>query len=251
MNPQNAERLSERLHERSAFATTQWSLVVAAGDSTDSGSQAALSHLCQLYWYPVYVFIRRKGASHEDARDLTQGFFEDFLLRNQFKVANRAIGRFRTFLLSSVDNFLHNQWRHETARKRGGGQLLISLDAERANERFAAEPLDTFAPDVAFDHQWAQDVLDRVTQTLKTEWASHPRSELCQELLAHLDCEPSSVPYSDLCRRFDLTAVNLRVIFHRFRQRYRDLLRLAIRDTVADAAEVDAELQCLIQASRR
>ncbi|MCK6500465.1 MAG: hypothetical protein L6Q38_13410 [Nitrospira sp.] len=251
MHSEKANEPPDPRHDNAAFATTHWSIVVAAGDSTQADSQAALAQLCRVYWYPVYVFIRRKGVAGEDARDLTQSFFEDFLKRNQIQVADRAKGRFRSFLLTSVENFLHNQWRRQSAEKRGGGQPPISLDAERAEERFAAEPMDCFAPDVAFDHKWAHIVLEQAASALEAEWTDQRRSDLFRELMAHLWSDPSSIPYSDLCHRFDLTAVNLRVTFHRFRQRYRELLRQVVRATVAEPSDVDAELQTLVQAIRR
>lgn len=243
--------MGEEVSPSPAFATTHWSVVIAAGDSTLEASHAALSHLCQRYWYPLYYFVRRKGLAAEEAQDLTQSFFADFLARNQLAKADSTRGRFRSFIVASLENFLHNQWRRHSALKRGGGSLPLSLDAERAEARFAAEPLDTEAPDVAYTRQWARTLLQQTGATLEAEWRRDGRLELFQALQQHLWGDPDSVPYAELCRRHDLTPVNLRVTFHRLRQRYRELLRQAVMETVADPAEVDDELRFLMRAVSR
>ncbi|MCB1127050.1 MAG: sigma-70 family RNA polymerase sigma factor [Verrucomicrobiae bacterium] len=235
----------------SGFATTHWSVVLKAGDSTVEECHKALAHLCERYWYPLYVFVRRKGVDAAEAQDLTQAFFEDFLSRNLVTRADPMRGRFRSFLLSSLENFLFNQWRRRTAQKRGGGRVLLSLDAERAEARFTAEPLDADAPDVAYARQWARTMLQQTAETLEAEWVRDGRQDLFHELQAHLWGDPNLLPLSELCLRFDMTAVNLRVTFHRLRQRYRELLRQAVADTVADPAEVDDELRHLMRAVSR
>lgn len=214
-------------------------------------ANAALNRLCQTYWYPIYVFVRRKGLGPDEAEDLTQAFFVDFLSRNQVSRADRSRGRFRSFLVVSLENFLHNQWRRQAAQKRGGGRSPISLDAERAEARFAAEPLDTLAPDIAYALQWARALLDQTTCALEAEWISNRREGLFQALLTHLWSDADAIPYTELSARFDLTPVNLRVTFHRYRQRYRELLREAVATTVADPDEVDDELRFLMEVVSR
>lgn len=233
------------------FATTHWSVVVAAGDSTSERCRAALAELCQAYWYPLYVFLRRKGLSAEEAQDLTQAFLADFLARNQLSRADRALGRFRSFLVASLENFLHNEWRRRSALKRGGGKLPISLDAAGAEARFDLDAAEGETPSVAYDRQWARALLERVLRTLQAEWEGQGRAELFEEFQAHLWGDATSVPYAELCVRFDLTPVNLRVTFHRFRQRYRELLRRAVADTVATEAEVEDELRFLMRVVSR
>lgn len=233
------------------FATTHWSVVVAAGDSTSERAQAALTELCKTYWYPLYVFLRRRGTSPEEAQDLTQSFLADFLIRNQVARADRNVGRFRSFLVASIENFLHNEWRRRSAQKRGGGQVPISLDAADAEARFAREPLHPETPSDAYDRQWARALLDGALSELQREWEEEGRGALFREFQAHLWGDATSVPYADLCARFDLTPVNLRVTFHRFRQRYRELLRRAVADTVATDAEVEDELRFLMQVVSR
>jgi RNA polymerase sigma-70 factor (ECF subfamily) len=229
------------------FATTHWTAVVSAGDHASARSQGALAELCQTYWYPLYVFVRRKGVDAEEARDLTQSFLADFLERNQFSRADRALGRFRSFLVASLENFLHNEWRRCSARKRGGGLVAISMEALYAAERLITEPSTTETPAVAYDRQWVRTLLNKAIGHLQCEWEEDGRSALFQEFLAHLWGDATSVPYAELCARFDLTPVNLRVTFHRFRQRYRELLRRAVADTVASASEIEDELRFLMQ----
>lgn len=234
-----------------AFATTHWSVVVAAGDSTRGDGRAALEKLCQMYWYPLFVFIQRKGIRPDEAQDLTQAFFEDFLERNQVTRADRTRGRFRSFLVRSLENFLHNEWRHRTATKRGGGHHFISLDALQAETEVVHDTVATETPEEAYARQWGLTLLEQTHRALEAEWADAGRSELFRELMAHLWSDLASVPYPELSARFDLTPVNLRVTFHRFRQRYRELLREAVAATVAEPEEIDDELRFLMRSVGR
>ena len=136
------------------FATTHWSVVLAAGHKESPQSAEALEKLCRAYWYPLYVYVRRQGNSPEDAQDLTQEFFFRLLERNNLVKADRDRGKFRTFLLGSLKNFLVNEWKHESRLKRGGGLEFLSLDADSAEDRYAAEPADDANPDAVFDERW-------------------------------------------------------------------------------------------------
>lgn len=234
-----------------AFATTHWSVVIAAGDSTRGDGRAALEKLCQMYWFPLYVFVQRKGIRPDEAQDLTQAFFEDFLERNQVTRADRSRGRFRSFLVRSLENFLHNEWRHRSATKRGGGQPIISLDALTTANDLPRETALSETPEEAYARQWALTLLEQTNRALEAEWADTGRSNLFRELLAHLWSDLDSVPYPELCGRFDITPVNLRVTFHRFRQRYRELLRSAVAATVAEPDEIDDELRFLMRSVGR
>jgi len=234
-----------------AFATTHWSVVMAAGDGLSPRSPAALTDLCLTYWYPLYALLRRKGIDPHEAQDLTQSFFADLLARNPIARANRAIGRFRSFLVSSLENFLHNEWRSRSAQKRGGGQIPIPLDTVNAEKRFSAEPLGSGTPVAAYEREWARALLDQAIRELQCEWDKGGRGDLSREFQAHLWGDATSVPYSDLCFRFDMTPVNLRVAFHRFRQRYRELLRQTIADTVSQESEIEEELRFLMQVVSR
>ncbi len=234
-----------------SFATTQWSVVTAAGDSPSPQSAAALTQLCQTYWYPLYVFLRRKGVDPHEAQDLTQSFFADLLARNPIARADRTRGRFRSFLIASLENFQHNEWRCRSAQKRGGGQIPISLDTVAAERRFSAEPPAAETPATAYDREWARALLDRAIRDLQHEWELDGRGTLSREFQVHLWGDATAVPYAELCRRFDMTPVNLRVTFHRFRQRYRELLRRAVADTVATEVEIEDELRFLMRVVSR
>lgn len=234
-----------------AFATTQWSMVVAAGDLSQGEGREALERLCQTYWYPLHVFILRKGVSSEEAKDMTQAFFEDFLGRNQVLRADPARGRFRSFLVRSLENFLHNEWRHRSAQKRGGGRIVLSLDALQAEPGFAHDPISPESPEAAYARQWALTLLEQVQRALEAEWATTARPELFRELVAHLWSDASTAPFTELSNRFDLSPVNLRVILHRFRLRYREILRQTIAATVDGPEEIDDELRFLMRAVGR
>ena len=233
------------------FATTHWSVVIAAGDAPTERSQAALAELCRTYWQPLYVFLRRKGIAPHEAQDLTQAFLADFLARNQVARADRNLGRFRSFLAASLENYLHNEWRRRSAQKRGGGRIPLSLDLARAEESYAAEPMDPENPAAAYDRQGARALLDQVVATLRRRWEDDGRGELFREFEAHLWQDAAAVPYAQLGARFDLTPVNVRVTFHRLRQQYREHLRLAVAQTVASEGEVEDELRFLMQAVSR
>src|SRR5262249_25818044 len=144
----------------SVFNTTHWSVVLAAADLTVADARAALTWLCQTYWYPLYCCVRRHGYSPEDAQDLTQGFFAKLLSKDQIALADPGRGRFRTFLLRSLENFLRTQHRDATTQKRGGGLEVLSLAMEEAEGRYSGEPPDNLSPSVFFERQWAGAVLE-------------------------------------------------------------------------------------------
>jgi DNA-directed RNA polymerase specialized sigma24 family protein len=229
------------------FVTTQWSLVVAAGQPQTPGASQALEELCGSYWYPLYAHIRRRGRDAESARDLTQGFFAEILSRNAFASADANRGRFRTFLLAALDNYLHHQHRDSIALKRGGGREFVSWDAQDAEERYALEPQDQRSPDQEFDRRWALATLERVRHQLRTELSVAGKEQLFDLLRPYLAGE-SGTPYADLAARLRMTTLALKVTVHRLRRRYRELLREEVARTLADPADADAELRHLIEA---
>src|SRR5262245_62640958 len=151
------------------FATTHWSMVVRAGDSGSPEAASAMERLCQTYWYPLYVFVRRKGHTHEDASDLTQAFFARFLERRALRFVDSSLGRFRTFLLTSMANFLTNEWEKSTAQRRGGGAKALSLDEVMAEQRYQYEPANNVTPETLFERRWAQTLIDVVVERLAKE----------------------------------------------------------------------------------
>lgn len=229
------------------FHTTHWSVVLAAGEDGSAQASAALSRLCQTYWFPVYAFIRKRGHSPEQAQDFTQDFFAGFLEKNYVAKAARDRGRFRVFLMSSIENFLHNQRDRAQAQKRGGGQTLLSLDYADAEERYRFEPVEEADPAKIFEQQWAATLLETVLSRLRQEFGAEGRMGLFEDLQAHLWGDAETIPYMQLAQKCGLTEGNIKTIAHRLRQRYRALLREEIAQTVAMPSEVDDEIRHLMR----
>ncbi len=230
------------------FATTRWSVVIAAGSPSSPKSAAALSHLCQAYWYPLYAFVRRQGHSAHDAQDLTQEFFARLLEKNYLAAVSREKGRFRSFLLASLKHFLANEWDKARALKRGGGQEIIHLDAHDAETRYHLEPKEVQSADKIYERRWAMTLLDRVLERLREEQVAAGKAEQFELMKTCLMGERAAQPYAELAGQLKMTEGNVKVIVHRLRQRYRELLRSEIAETVASPADVDEELRQLFAA---
>ncbi len=230
-------RPSERL-----FATTHWSVVVLAGDLGSPAAHSALAQLCHTYWYPLYCCVRRHGYAPEMAQDLTQGFFAKLLEKGQFSLADPQRGRFRTFLLSSLENYLRTRHRDATVQKRGGGQDFVSWDAREAEQRYELEPVDGASPAMLFERQWAGALLEAVLSRLRREFSVSGRLELFDELEPHLWGDDASTPHAQIGESLSMSEVAVRVTLHRLRQRFQDLLRDEIANTVESTAEVEEEL---------
>ena len=240
-----AERNSDEVPR--VFATTHWSVVLAAGDQSSPQTEQALSRLCQSYWFPLYAFIRKRGYSPEQAQDLTQEFFAVLLEKNHLAKAVRERGRFRCFLMTSVENFLRNENDRARAQKRGGGRKFISIDEQDAEERYCCEPRTETDPARTFEQHWAATLLDTVLRRLKEEFDASGRMELFEALQAHLWGDSESVSYPQLAEQFGLTLANVKTTAHRLRQRYRELLREEIAHTVALPNQIDDEIRHLMQ----
>jgi RNA polymerase sigma-70 factor (ECF subfamily) len=230
------------------FATTHWSVVLAAGASESAQAEQALEKLCTAYWYPLYAYVRRQGRSPEDAQDLTQEFFARLLERKYLQLADPGRGRFRTFLLASLKHFLINEWKEANRQKRGGGWRVISLDTTATETRFRAEPPDHRTPDKAFERRWALLVLGRVLDQLQAEWTANERSPIFEELKPFLTGEDSGSTYAEIATRLGLSEGNLKVTIHRLRIRYRELLRREVAMTVEGPGAVDEEIRDLMAA---
>ena len=229
------------------FRTTHWSVVLAAGDENSGQRSEALARLCQTYWLPVYAFVRKRGHSPDRAKDLTQDFFGNFLEKNSVSRAARERGRFRSFLMTSVENFLRNAHERAQAQKRGGGRPPVSLDDQDAEGRYLAEPAAELDPAREFELRWALTVLQRVMQRLREEYLENGQGDLFDALQAHLWGDADSIPYPQVAERFGLTAANVKITAHRLRQRYRELLREEISHTVAQPGEIDEEIRYLMR----
>jgi len=223
--------------------------VLAAADSTAPGAHEALEKLCRTYWHPVYAFVRRQGHSPDDALDLTQEFFARFLERKQVKLADAGRGKFRSFLLSSLKNFLVNEWQRAHAEKRGGGRSFLSLEEQReAETRLLADPADPAAPpDRAFEKRWALTMLDQVLSRLRAEFSATGEQEHFDALKVFVWGDQSAVSQVEVAAKLGMTPNALGVAVHRLRRRFGELLREAIAHTVASEDEVDVELRHLIE----
>ena len=230
------------------FATTRWSLVLAAGHTPDARSDAALESLCELYWYPVYAFIRRQGYRPEDCADLTQAFFTRVLEKNYFHDADPARGHFRGFLCASVRHFLSNERDRAHAQRRGGSQPPISLDVEVAEGRYRLEPRDDLTPEKLLDRRWALILLERVLTRLRTDHASAGKADLFDRLKGFLTGDNPDVRYGDVAKAVGTTEGAIKVAVHRLRRQYRDTLIQEIAETVSDPSEINAEIQHLLKA---
>ncbi len=227
------------------FLTTHWSVVLTAGSKDTTRAQAALEKLCRAYWYPLYAYVRRRGHSVEDAQDLTQEFFARVLERHWLARADQAKGRFRTFLLTAMERFLANEWDKVRALKRGGGQSHIPLQLDTAETRYGVEPVDTRTPEQVFEYRWALALLDEVVGQLEAEFRARDQADLFATLKPCLVGERASQPYTELAARLGVAEGTVKVSVHRLRQRYRELLRAEIANTVASPGEVDAEMHHL------
>ena len=230
------------------FATTRWTLVFTAAREPAPRARAALEELCGLYWGPLYAFARRMGHSVEQAQDLTQAFFLRLLERQTIRAANPQRGRFRSFLLASFKHFLANEWDRERAKKRGGAETFVALDVYDAEALYSACQPEALAPDAVFERQWAFGVMNHVTDRLRAEYAKAGKEPVFERLKGLVTGDAVDVRYQDIARDIGSTEGAVKVMAHRLRRRYRDLLRAEVASTVSDDAEVDDEIAFLMTA---
>ena len=229
------------------FATTHWTVVLAAGKRYTPQSDRALEELCRAYWFPLYAYVRRRGRSKEDAEDLTQAFFARFLAKNYLEGLSAERGRFRAFLLASLKHFLANEWDKSQRKKRGGHLEHLSLDWKTADTQFqiesAAEP-----PDKAFDREWALALLGKVIERLRAECDTEGKGKQFEQLKVFLTAGKGELSHAAAAKTLGMDEGAVRVAVHRLRKRYRQLLRDEIAQTLADSADVDEEMRALFGA---
>jgi RNA polymerase sigma-70 factor (ECF subfamily) len=228
-----------------SFPTTLWTMILRAGRNDTAQAQAALTQLCRTYWYPLYSFIRRRGFSVADAEDLVQSFLAQLLEKNRFAKVDPELGRFRSFLLASLKNFLANESDREHACKRGGGRKIISFDKGSAESRFQLEPSYDLTPERHFERQWALTLLDQVLDSLRAEYHSEGKDKLFDELKAVITGQ--DVAYAEIAGRLRCSDGAVKVAVHRLRHRYRETLCRQIAETVGEH-DVDEELRQLLTA---
>jgi len=227
------------------FTTTLWTQVLAA-----PRNEEALASLCRKYWYPLYAFLRRSGVPSHEAEDLTQGFFVHLLSKQGLETVRREYGRFRSFLLASLQHFVADQRDRALTAKRSPLQPLFELDAQKAEDRYRLEPVERMNPETIFERRWALTLLEEALAALQSEFMTSGRGEVFRELQPFL-CGETGVPvYKDVAARLAISAGAARVTVHRLRDRYRELVRREIVATLAAGEDVEAEMRHLFAVLR-
>jgi RNA polymerase sigma-70 factor (ECF subfamily) len=231
------------------FSTTHWSMVLAAGDKKSPEAKEALERLCGAYWYPIYAYVRRKGYKAEDAQDLTQEFFSRLVERNYLSVADRNRGKFRSFLLGSLEHFLAREWTKAHAQKRGGGRTVFSFDEANAEDRHSHEPAHQLSPGRIFERRWATTLLDQAMSRLREECAASQKGEFFTRIEPHLSGEKGDTSYAEIAAILRMSQEAVKVAVHRLRRRFGELIRAEIAQTVATPQEADEELHISLTCS--
>jgi RNA polymerase sigma factor (sigma-70 family) len=203
-----------------------------------------LEAVCRAYWYPLYAYIRRRGHSPHDAQDLTQEFFCRLLEKRWLDAADRDKGKLRTFLIVALKKFMSKEWRRESAQRRSGGHAHVQFDTIFAESRYASDS-HSLAPDATFDQQWALTLLDLTMNRLQAEFAAAGKPGDFDELKSCLTAERGRIDYAAVAKRLGVTEGAARVAVHRLRKRFREIYREEIWQTLADGADVDAEMRHL------
>jgi len=233
------------------FPNTRWSVVLAARERSSPESAAALETICRAYWYPLYTYVRRSGQSPHDAQDLTQDFFSRLLEKNWLDSADREKGRLRTFLVIALKKFMSNEWRRASAQRRGGGQASVPFDTALAETRYAADGLAVLASDEAYDRQWALTLLDLTVNRLRAEFTAAGKPQDFEALKNCLMDARGAIDYAAMAQRLGVNEGAARVAVHRLRKRFREIYREEISQTLADDADLEAELRYLAAALAR
>jgi RNA polymerase sigma factor (sigma-70 family) len=233
-----------------SFHTTRWTIVMSAVQSQAPGGQSALAQLYRIYWYPLYMFARRRGYSPEDTQDLTQGFFLHLLEHRALASVDRLKGKFRTFLLASFQNHLSDQLDRARRLKRGGDKEFVCLDVEETEQRYRLEPVECLTAEKLFDARWAITLLAEVLNRLRQEYATQGKTPTFEALNVFLDPVSGGTPpsYEEVANRLQVSTGAVKTLIHRLRKRYTALLREEVGRTVSDAAEVDEEINALCEA---
>ena len=232
---------------REAFPMTRWTLITRSQGETAAEATVAMEELCQRYWYPIYAFIRRKGYDREDAEDLAQGFFQRMLESDSFQRAEESRGRLRTFLLGSLEHFLIDDLRKQSAQKRGGGQTVVSIDEKNADGAYLREPQDGVDPAQLFEKSWARELLARAIGKIREDYEKRGKEDVFDSLQEFIGWQEKDVAYREVALRLGVKEGALRVAIFRLRQRFRDSLNQEIAETVDSPEEVEGELNYLMQ----
>jgi RNA polymerase sigma-70 factor (ECF subfamily) len=230
------------------FATTRWTMINAAGAASTASADAALAELCQVYWPPLYSYLRRRGHDAEDAQDLTQGFFARLLERQDFRSADPARGRFRAFLLTALKRYAINEHERAATARRGGRHVRLSLDFEEAERTFTVDRRNDDTPDRVFDRKWAEIAIDRALARLRDESRDTRTAALTDVLMPYLTDAGDLPAYREVAVDLGLTEGAIKVAVHRLRQRFGAVLRAEIAETVLSKEDVEDEMRDLLRA---
>ncbi len=229
------------------FATTRWSTVTIASDSSSPGARAALERLCQDYWPPLFAFALRQGRDFHTAQDLTQAFFAHFIERGYLRAADRTRGKFRTFLLTCFQHFLVHEWEKQQAAKRGGRFVLLSWEEQGAALESRAASSAELPPERHFDREWALAIMERALARLQGEFAAAGRERDFQVIGRFLHVEAAPGEYLAAATQLGLTHRAVKLAVHRLRRRYGRFVREEVRETVASESDVEDELRYLVE----
>ena len=232
----------------SRFATTHWSVVLAAGSASSPDYQRALSTLCQTYWYPLYAYLRRQGHDSHQAEDYTQAFFAQMLEKGYLSRVEPQPGKFRSFLLTALRHFLADQRDRARAVKRGGDKEPLPLNFQTAEGRYTLEPANDLSPEKVFERSWALTLLEKTMDRLEAELAGMNKAELFDSLKVYLCGHAASVPYRDVAAELNMTEGAVKVTVYRLRRRYREMLRDEIAQTVSSPEQIEEEIRDLFAA---
>lgn len=237
-------------HDRThrSFSTTRWTLILRAGGAEGSSSETAWQNLCKIYWYPLYAFIRRNGATKEDSEDIVQGFLLSLFERQDLNHVSPEKGRFRSFLLASLKHYISNATDKVNALKRGGTAPVLSLDWEEAGARFEISDTSAGTPDEIYDREWALALLQNVLERLRAEWQTKHKQALFDLLQIFLTVDRDDAKYAETAASHGYSETYLRVNIHRLRKRYRELLREEIGQTLKNRDMIEDEMQALFKA---
>ncbi len=243
--PANPSNLPANAEKRQ-FATTQWSIVLAAGNAGGQDCRTALAKLCESYWYPLYAYVRR-NVNVQEAQDLTQAFFSYLLEKRTIARADHDRGRFRDFLLASFKNFLANQRNKAIAAKRGGGKLKLSLDFAAGESRYRIEPSHELTPEKLYERRWVLTLLDQVLDQLRLELIEAGKADDFEQFKGALTGEATADDYARAAAILKITPAAAKQAAYRLRKRFRQLFRQGVAQTLADEADVDDEIGRLLE----
>jgi RNA polymerase sigma-70 factor (ECF subfamily) len=232
------------------FDQTNWSIILPAAQRHMPGAQDALEQLCKIYWPPLYAFLRRQGQSPENAKDLTQGFFVHLLEGDRLLNVDPSKGKFRSFLLACLNNYVQNEKAKQNAAKRGGGQIEIPINVSDAETNLGFEPSDSQDPAQIFERKWASVLLYVVLKQLREKHRAVGKLELFEILQPFITGEAGRGDYVEAAARLELSEGATRVAATRLREEFRIQLRAEVGRTVSRASEIDDEIRYLLKVLR-